>query len=181
MSMEKGPSFGVSSEGNNEEIKREKPLGQPNAYMAPEMHEAVTQGEVVESKDFIEWGGKKLHIGDNAIVLRNNGTVEDDWTLKSFGQKFAVAEKVDVKNGEMSRKVVPIDEFGSWQTILEKDKEPNAGSVEGNKSGVDKGNRKARIWRQEDSKKFAEDIGIDTSKTDWMFELEKKIREITGA
>ena len=183
MSIEQGPSFGPSPEGNESEVKKEKPMAKPSPYMAPEMHEAVTEGEVVEKKDFIERGDKKLRVGDKALVLRSSGEVEKDWTLKSFGNKFAIVEKVDVKDSAVLRKVVPVDELGSWQTILEETKEPYAGLDEGfggNKGRIDAQTPEGRAKLAEISKNMARGFGIDTSRPNWEAEVEKKIREITG-
>jgi hypothetical protein len=182
MSIESGPSF-VPSPENNEPVKKEKPLAKPNPYMAPEMYQAATEGEVVEKRDFIEAGDKKLRVGDNAMVLRSSGEIEKDWTLKSFGDKFAVVEKVDVKDGAVLRKVVPVNELADWQISLQDTKEPYAGLDEGyggNKGRIDERTPEGRAKLSEVREKMAKSFGIDTSKPNWEAEVEKKIREITG-
>jgi hypothetical protein len=183
MSIERGPSFTPLPGENKPEVKKEKPLAKPSPYMAPEMYEAATEGEVVEQKDFIGWGDKKLRVGDKALVLRSSGEVESDWTLKSFGNKFAVVEKVDVKDGAVLRKVVPVDELGSWQTILEEQKEPYAGLDEGyggKKGRIDARTPEGRAELLKIQEKMVKGFGIDTSKPGWEAEVERKIREITG-
>jgi hypothetical protein len=55
-------------------------------------------------------GGKNVH------VARSDGSVEEDWQLKSLGTKLAVVEKSD-RPRQVLRKLIPIDKFTSLNNI----------------------------------------------------------------
>jgi len=135
-------------------------------------------------ENFIEVGSKKLRPGDNVIVHRTSGDVENDWVLKSFGKKYAVVEKYDPEEGAVLRKVVPLNEFIEWQKEAE---EPYGGLEEGfggekyrEYPRIDSGTPEGREKLRERLENFAKALDIDTSKENWEKELEKRIREITG-
>lgn len=169
MSIEHG---GPSPEEMGITPPREKPMATPSPYAAPEMHEAITQGEEPEKKDFIRAGEKQLRVGDNVLILRSNGSVEKDWQLKGFGDKFAVAEKVDAANGEIVRKVVPRGDFESWQMTLEDADKPVSIRPEGFAREIKPGSVSM--------KEAAQKIGIDASQPGWEDAYTKRLRELTG-
>lgn len=127
-------------------------------------------------KDFIDVGDKKLYIGDKVVVLRTNGDFEEDRTLKSFGKKFAVVDKIDIKDGELMTKVIPIEEFID---IYKAFTQPYEGAGL-NKGRIDMRTPEGRAKYAGIPEKMARAFGIDISKKDWQDELEKEIRRVTG-
>ena len=117
-------------------------------------------------------GEKEYHAGEKVIVVRSDGTLEQDWELKSVGGKFAVAEKVDTNEGVTLQKVIPIEEFQDAQMLSEK---IDAKSRE----FISPSGKEYNISPETMANKF----GIDTKgKTLEQInaEVQKKIREITG-
>jgi hypothetical protein len=108
------------------------------------------------------WEFKK---GDNVAVVVEDGTIENDWRLKSVGGKFAVAEKI---NGDGKPHPIPLEEFKRIQ-IYEK---------EGDPSRVVPGH--AMELRRADIRVLAEQAGIDTTQEGWEDRWNEKIRKITG-
>ena len=78
------------------------------------------QSESAEREQVLRVGEKEIRVGDPVTVIRSDGTIESDWSLKSFGTGFAVAEKIDVESGEVLVKPIPMKEFLDEQTLEEK-------------------------------------------------------------
>ena len=143
----------------------------------------VTEGKIVEDKDYIDTGEKKLRVGDSVIILRSGGEIENDWILKHFGGLFAVVEKVDIADGALLKKVIPVEELSAWQISLQEVKKPYAALDEGaggNKGRIDSKTPEGKIEADKQANNMVGVFGIDTSKPDWRKELEKKIREVSG-
>ena len=125
--------------------------------------------EQPEQEKVLRVGEKEFRVGDPVTVIRSDGTIESDWTLKSFGSKVAVAEKVDSKEGVVMTKPIPLEEFLDQQTILEKLDAKNEMAV--------------RLGRKTDAESLAKYWGIETrGKTvaQIQSELDAIIREATG-
>lgn len=62
---------------------------------------------------------KKLtDLFDTAVkVQRSNGSIEDDWTLKSIGNQHAVVEKLNNSQGEILRKLIPVSNFSQLNNL----------------------------------------------------------------
>lgn len=141
----------------------------------------ATKSEIVEDKDYID-AGKKLRVGDSVIILRSGGEIEKDWTLKHFGGRFAVVEKVDVADGALLKKVIPVEELAAWQISLQEVEEPYAALDEGaggNKGRIDSRTPEGKIEADKQANNMARVFNIDTSKPDWRKELDRKIREVS--
>lgn len=84
------------------------------------MSEHLSPGSEYEnwkSPETGEGSSKELSLieGEQYRVVRSNGQVEDDWELKSYGDKTVVIEKQDPNTPGRLRKVIPLSEFISWQ------------------------------------------------------------------
>lgn len=64
--------------------------------------------------DPLEVGDRALHQGDTVTVTRSSGEIENDWTLRSFGEQFVVVEKIG-PGGEKLQKTIPLEVFRGWQ------------------------------------------------------------------
>lgn len=151
-------------------------------FPSQEGAEQEPKNEKVEARAF-RLGEKEYHEGEKVTVVRSDGAVEQDWELKSIGGKFAVVEKIDMNEGGVFRKLVPVNEFADWQSSPQTAEKPYGGLDEGaggHKGQISERTPEGRAKIAEIRKKMAENFGIDTSKQNWEAEVEKKIREITG-
>jgi hypothetical protein len=135
--------------------------------------------------EFIEVEGGKIRVGDKVKIVTLNGVVEGDWTLKSFGKRYAVVGK----EGTSLRRVVPLREFISWQRLPESPRHLTRQYTPSRPEELKKGpsgvrplkEGYARALSKEDLGKLAKQLGIDTSDPNWQEKLNKKIRKMTGA
>lgn len=114
--------------------------------------------------------GEIIRVGDVVHIVRSDGTQESDWRLVSFGAKSVVVEKNDQTTGQRLRKVVDRGDFINWQLNF---------SDIGRRSSVS--GQPARLIAPEDRRSMAAQFGIDVTQSDWEAQLERQIREATGA
>ena len=136
--------------------------------------ERIPQQEPHE-ENILRVEGMEFKPGDPVTVARSSGHIETDWSLRSFGGRFAVAEKVDTGSGEVLRKAIPITEFAELQKIGQSHLDSGYGRYEA---------EARRSPTDDELTAMAQKFGIDTQGREvdeWKKELNKKIREITGA
>jgi len=122
--------------------------------------------EQAEQEKILRVGEKEIRIGDPVTVVRSDGTIESDWSLKSFGTGFAVAEKIDINSGETLIKPIPMEEFLDEQTLEEK-------FAAKDKEYISPSGRESHVSPETTAKRF----GIDTrGKT--LAQLDAEIREV---
>lgn len=87
---------------------------QPKIMSVQEFLAAQKAAKEGMGPDPSEVDGRALHQGDTVTVTRSSGEIENDWTLRSFGEQFAVVEKIG-PGGKKLQKTVPLEVFKGWQ------------------------------------------------------------------